>query len=97
MATKGKKVKRVRRVRQAPPGAVAAHTADEIAHIVSTLEYTIDALKSAACLPGCDQIKPLIEKYEWALKEFKQARDGRPVINAERIAALCRLLNIPLG
>lgn len=97
MATKGEKVKRVKRVRKALPGAVAGRTADEIADIVSTLEYTIDALKSAACLPGCDQIKPLIEKYEWALEEFKQARDGSSVINAERIAALCRLMNIPLG
>lgn len=97
MATKGKKVKRVRRVRKAPPDAVAARTADEIADIVRTLEYTIKALKSTDCPPGCDHIKPLIEMYEWALEEFKQARDGSPVIDAERIAALCRLLNIPLG
>ena len=97
MATKGKKVKRVRRVRKAPPDAVAARTADEIADIVRTLEYTIKALKSADCPPGCDHIKPLIKIYEWSLGEFKQARDGSPVIDAERIAALCKLLNIPLG
>ncbi len=99
MATKGKKVKRVRRVRKAPPDAVAARTTDEIADadIVCTLEYTIKALESAACMPGCDHIKPLIEMYEWALEEFKQARDGSPPDDAERIATLCRLLNIPLG
>ena len=94
MAIKGEKV---RRVRKAPPDAVAARTADEIAGIVRTLEYTIKALESADCPRGCDHIKPLIEMYEWALGEFKQARDGSPIINAERIAALCRLLNIPLG
>lgn len=97
MATKGKKAKRVRRVRKAPPGAVAERTTDEIADIVRTLEYTIKALKSADCPPGCDRIKSSIEMYEWTLEEFKQARDGSPVINAERIAALCKLLNIPLA
>ena len=77
MATKGKKVKRERRVRQEPqdPGAVAGRPADEITDIVRTLEYTIKALKSADCPPGCDHINSSIEMYEWALGEFKQARD----------------------
>jgi signal recognition particle subunit SEC65 len=97
MAIKGKQVKRVRRVRKASPDAVGEITTDEIADIVRTLEYTIEALKSADCPPGCNHIKPLIEIYEWALGEFKQAGDGRPVIDAERIAALRKLLNIPLG
>ena len=96
MATKGKKVKRERRVRQEPrdPDVVAGRTADEIADIVRTLEYTIKALKSADCPPGCDYINSSIEMYEWALGEFKQARDGSPVINAERIAELCRVLGL---
>ena len=97
MAIKGRKTKRVRRVRKAPPGAGTGRTTDEIADIVSTLEYTIDALKSADCPPGCDHIKSSIEMYEWALEEFKQARDGSKSDRAKRIAALCRLLNIPLG
>ncbi len=97
MATKGKQVKRERRVRKPPLAHVAGPTGDEIADIVRTLEYTIEALKSADCPPGCDHIKSSIEMFEWALGEFKQAGDGRSVIDAERIAALRKLLNIPLG
>ena len=97
MATKGRKMKRVRRVRKAPPGAVAGRTTDEIADIVSTLEYTIKALKSLDCPPGCDHIDSSIEMFEWALEEFKQARDGSKSDRAKRIAALCKLLNMPLG
>jgi hypothetical protein len=98
MATKGKIVRRVRRVRKTPPGAVAERTSDEIADIVRTLGDMIEALKSADCPRGCDHIKPLIEMYEWAFEEFKQARDGdgRKPYSAKRIAELCRVLNVPL-
>jgi hypothetical protein len=94
MAIKGRKTKRVKRVRKAPPDTVAELTADEIANIVSTLECTINALKSADCPPGCDQINSLIEMYEWALEEFKQARDGGKPDRAKRIAELCGVLGL---
>lgn len=90
-------MKRGRRVRKPPPAAVAGPTGDEIADIVRTLEYTIKALKSTSCPAGCDHIESSIEMYEWALEEFKQAKDGSKPDNTKRIAELCRVLNIPLG
>ena len=97
MATKGKIVRRVKRVRKAPPGAVAERTSDEIADIVRTLGGTIEALKSADCPRGCGHVRPLIEMYEWALEEFNQATDGDGKPTSERrITELCRVLNVLL-
>jgi hypothetical protein len=97
MATKDKNMRRVRRVRKAPPGAAAERTSDEIADIVRTLGGTVEALKSADCPRGCGHVKPLIEMYEWALEEFNQATDdgGKPT-SERRIAELCRVLNVLL-
>ena len=91
-------MRRVKRVRKAPPGAVAERTSDEIADIVRMLRGTVEALKSADCPRGCGHVRPLIEMYEWALEEFNQATDGdggKPT-SERRIAELCRVLNVLL-
>ena len=71
---------------------------DRIAVLVGSLESGIKDLKSVSPTP-CERhhIELLIHMYEWALAEIEDVLDGSPMSDADRVAALCRLLNMPLG
>lgn len=59
---------------------------------IAALKFAIQALQSMECGPGCENKEPVIEMYQWALREFDDYRDADKPTSSERIEALMNML-----